>query len=162
MCSCCVQDGQFSVAEVKAIVRELEQEEEVVKNMKTYICVLATLMLFSFLVIFGLVYIGIELTKDMRPKDSVMLDNNDNPVQTATEINDGQSWNNRATDIANAVRTQVPIYQLDTLSNSALTSLEAVKVDTSPDGDSTAEVGDFTVRCLATLSPSLFHSTGFI
>eukprot|EP01043_Picozoa_sp_COSAG02_P065386 COSAG02_NODE_9847_length_2094_cov_2.584962_2_plen_99_part_01 len=53
---CCAQDGSFSVAEVKAIVRELEMEEEQVKSMKTYICVLATLMLFSFLVIFGLVY----------------------------------------------------------------------------------------------------------
>ena len=127
-------------------MRELEQEEEIVLEMKKYIAVLASLMIFSFAVIFLLVYIGIEVTKDMRPKGGVMLDNNDNPVQTATEVNDGQTWNNRATDIATAVRSQVPVYQLDTLSNSALASLATVKVDTSPDGDSTAEVGDFTVR----------------
>lgn len=134
-------------------MNDLEKEEEQVSNLKMYICILSTLMLFSFGVIFVLVYAGIELTKDMRPKDSVMLDNDDNPVQTGTEKNDGQSWNNRATDIARAVHSQVPVYKLDTLSNSALTSLEAVKVDTSPDGDSTADVGDFTVRS-SLISPS--------
>ena len=127
-------------------MRELEQEEEVVSELKKQLAVLASLMAFSFAVIFFIVYVGIEISKDMRPKGGIMLDNNDNPVQTATEVNDGQTWNNRATDIATAVGSQVPIYQIDTLSNSALTSLEAVKVDTSPDGDSTAEVGDFTVR----------------
>eukprot|EP01043_Picozoa_sp_COSAG02_P065385 COSAG02_NODE_9847_length_2094_cov_2.584962_1_plen_113_part_10 len=52
------------VVQIEMAIRKLvdmrkepsEMEEEQVKSMKTYICVLATLMLFSFLVIFGLVY----------------------------------------------------------------------------------------------------------
>ncbi len=130
--------GTFDVAEVKAIVKDLEQSQEEVGRMKWIIMGIILLSICGFAAMFGVTVAANEVSKDSRPNDSgAMIDNNDNLVQTGTEQADGERWGTAVTDLGGALSSPdaQPVYTLDTLTDEELGRISSLTVDISPNTD---------------------------
>lgn len=126
-------DGTFSVAEVKAIVEEVERADEMVDNLKWVIFGVIVLSICGFAAMFGVTIAANEISKDARPEpNGVMMDNDGNIVGTTQEEGSVMYAANRVTTVPTSPDA-TPLYELNTLADVALVSLTTITVPLAAD-----------------------------
>lgn len=135
-------DGNFSIAEVKAIITDLDRAKEQAKNYKIIAFVMTGVVLVFMAMMIGLMIFSIEVSKDMRPQEGGDMEDNDgNLVGTGTPTSDGRTWNNRATSLGGALGPDAkPVYALDQMDDEELSRIYSLTVDTSAAHDGSEKV----------------------
>ena len=86
------KNGTFSIAEVKAIVADLQAKNKQVKNLKKALVVGFLIAVVVCAVLFSMMFASNEAAKENHTKDGMMVDLNNEPVQVDSVVSAAHLW----------------------------------------------------------------------